>query len=83
MPFAIIIQVPLSANIKLLKHKRKKIGLVLPIQPRGDSFFSRTPIPPLASPSKKTIPACSKADWIRIRVEARSTEDDYLGCLGL
>ena len=40
------------------------------------------PIPPLASLSRKTIPACSKADWIRVRIEARNTEYDYLGCFG-
>jgi hypothetical protein len=38
-------------------------------RPCGDSFFSRTPTPPLASLSRKTIPACSRADWIRIRIE--------------
>src|ERR1039458_8564473 len=29
----------------------------------------RTPIPPHGSLSRKRIPACSKADWMRIRVE--------------
>jgi len=30
---------------------------------------SRTPIPPPDSLSRKRIPACSKADWMRKRVE--------------
>jgi len=44
------------------------------------------PISPLAWSSRKTIQAYSKADWIRVRVEARSTADngdDYLDCFGL
>lgn len=34
-----------------------------------DRIRAQDPIPPSASLSRKRIPACSKADWIRIRVE--------------
>src|ERR1039458_9352874 len=39
------------------------------------------PIPPPASLSRKQIPACSKAAWIRIRVKtsAPHAQDNWLG----
>src|SRR5450759_3410577 len=37
--------------------------------PHAFGAMSRPPIPPSASLSRKRIPAFSKADWIRIRVE--------------
>src|SRR5664280_3298258 len=65
-------------NIEQLKPTNPVTGW---IWPHGFGGLSRTPIPPPASLSRKQIPACSKAAWIRIRVKtsAPHAQDNWLG----
>ena len=45
------------------------IPMGLQVHPQCFDAANRTPTPPAASLSRKRMPAFSKADWIRIRVE--------------
>jgi hypothetical protein len=54
---------------------------LLASQSKFQPFFcslSRTPIPPPASLSRKRIPAFSKADWMRIKVETIAQQQAFL-----